>query len=110
MVDDNNRLKRGDVLVELDPEPYQVQVAIKQAAVDTTQANLVLAQANVRGLASHARSLRFKLARAIEDVNNQIALIRALIATWEQTKATLLLAQAEFDRAERLLGDQSRER
>lgn len=103
MVDDNNRLKRGDVLVELDPEPYQVQVAIKQAAVDTTQANLVLAQANVRGLASHARSLRFKLARAIEDVNNQIALIRALIATWEQTKATLLLAQAEFDRAERLL-------
>lgn len=103
MVDDNNRLKRGDVLVELDPEPYQVQVAIKQAAVDTTQANLVLAQANVRGLARQARSLRFKLARAIEDVNNQIALIRALIATWEQTKATLLLAQAEFDRAERLL-------
>jgi membrane fusion protein (multidrug efflux system) len=103
LVDDNYRVKKGDVLVELDPEPFQVQVAIKQAAVDTAQANLVLAQASVRGLVGQARSQRFKLTRAIEDVDNQIALIRARIATWEQSKATLVLAQAEFDRAERLL-------
>src|SRR6516225_3523320 len=103
LVDDNNRVKTGDVLVGLDPKPYQVQVAIKQAAVDTAQANLVLAQANVRGLIGQARSNRFKLARAIEDVDNQVALTRARVATWEQSKATLVLAQAEFDRAERLL-------
>ena len=103
LVDDNYRVKKHDVLVELDPEPFQVQVAIKQAAVDTAQANVVLAQANVRGLVSQARSQRFKLARAIEDVDNQIALIRARVATWEQSKAALVLAQAEFDRAERLL-------
>jgi len=103
LVEDNNRVKKGDVLVELDPKPYQVQVAIKQAAVDNAQANLVLAQANVRGLIGQARSNRFKLARAIEDVDNQVALIRARVATWEQEKATLVLAQQEFDRAERLL-------
>jgi membrane fusion protein, multidrug efflux system len=103
LVDDNNRVKKGDVLVELDPEPYQVQVAIKQAAVDTAQANLVEAQANVRGLLGQARSNRYKLTRAIEDVDNQIALIRARVATWDQEKATLVLAQQEFDRAERLL-------
>jgi membrane fusion protein (multidrug efflux system) len=103
LVDDNYRVKKGDVLVELDPEPFRVQVAIKQAAVDTAQANLVLAQANVRGLIGQARSNRFKLARAIEDVDNQISLIRARVATWEQSKASLVLAQAEFDRAERLL-------
>jgi membrane fusion protein, multidrug efflux system len=103
LVDDNNRVKKGDVLVELDPEPYQVQVAIKQAAVDTAQANVVFAQATVRGVIGQARSQRFKLARAIEDVDNQIALIRARVATWEQSKASLVLAQAEFDRAERLL-------
>jgi membrane fusion protein (multidrug efflux system) len=91
------------VLVELDPEPFQVQVAIKQALVDTAQANVVVAQASVRGLIGQARSQRYKLARAIEDVDNQIALIRARVATWEQSKATLVLAQAEFDRAERLL-------
>ena len=42
LVDDDNRVKKGDVLVELDPKPYQVEVAIKQAAVDTAKANLVL--------------------------------------------------------------------
>jgi membrane fusion protein (multidrug efflux system) len=103
LVDNNNRVKKGDVLVELDPEPYQVQVAIKQAALDAAQANLIVAQANVRGLIGQARSNRFKLSRAIEDVDNQIALIAARVATWEQEKATLVLAQQEFDRAERLL-------
>jgi membrane fusion protein (multidrug efflux system) len=103
LVDDNYRVKKGDVLVELDPEPFQVQVAIKQASVDTAQANLVMAQASVRGLLGQTRSQRFKLARAIEDVDNQIALIRARVANWEQSKATLVLAQSEFDRAERLL-------
>jgi membrane fusion protein, multidrug efflux system len=103
LVEDNNRVKKGDVLVELDPKPYQIQVAIKQAAVDTAQANLALAQDNVRGLIGQARSNRFKLARAIEDVDDQIALLRARVATWEQEKATQVLAQEEFDRAERLL-------
>ena len=102
-VDDNNRVKKGDVLVELDPEPYRVEVAIKQAAVDSAQANLIVAQATVRGLVAQVRSQRFKLVRAIEDVDNQVALVRARAATWEQSKATLVLAQAEFDRTERLL-------
>jgi len=103
LVDNNNRVKKGDVLVELDPEPYQVQVAIKKAAVDTAQANLTVAAATVRGLIGQTRSNRFKLARAIEDVDNQIALIAARVATWEQEKATLVLAEQEFDRAEKLL-------
>jgi membrane fusion protein (multidrug efflux system) len=103
LVDDNYRVKTGDVLVELDPEPYQVQVAIQQANVNFARANLVEIQATVRGLVGQLRSQRFKLTRAIEDVDNQIALVRARVATWEQSKATLVLAQAEFDRADRLL-------
>jgi len=103
LVDDNNRVKKGDVLVELDPEPFRVQVAIKQAAVDTAQAELVTAQATVRSQIAQARGLRFKLQHAIEDVDNQVALIRARVATWEQSKATQMLAQAEFDRSSKLL-------
>jgi membrane fusion protein, multidrug efflux system len=103
LVEDNNRVKKGDVLVELDAEPYQVQVAIKQAAVGAAQAELVVAQASARGAVAQTRSARFKLIRTIEDVDNQIAIIRARVATWEQTKATLVLAQAEFERAEHLI-------
>jgi membrane fusion protein (multidrug efflux system) len=103
LVEDNNRVKKGDVLVELDAEPYQVQVAIKQAAVDSAQAELVVARATAQGDVAQTRSARFKLVRTIEDVDNQIAIIRARVATWEQTKATLVLAQAEFERSERLI-------
>jgi membrane fusion protein (multidrug efflux system) len=103
LVDNNNRVKKGDVLVELDPEPYRVQVAIKQAAVDSSQAELVVAQATVRSEIGQARSLRFKLQHAIEDVDNQVAMIRARVATWEQAKATQVLAQADFERAKKLI-------
>lgn len=103
LVEDNNRVKKGDALVELDPEPYRVQVAIKQAAVDAAQANLVVAEASVRSEIGQTRSLRFKLAHAIEDVDNQIALLRARAATWDQARASQVFAQSEFDRAKRLL-------
>jgi membrane fusion protein (multidrug efflux system) len=103
LVDDNNRVKKGDVLVELDSEPYRVQVAIKQAAVDSARAELVVAEATVRSQIGQTRGLRFKLQHAIEDVDNQVALIRARVATWEQSKATQVLAQAEFERAKKLL-------
>ena len=93
LVDDNSRVRKGDVLVELDPEPFRVQVAIRQSAVDVAKANLVMAEATVRGLIAQARSQRFKLTHAIEDVDNQVALIRQRVATWEQSKASLVLAQ-----------------
>ena len=57
----------------------------------------------MRGQIGQTRGLRFKLAHAIEDVDNQVAVIRARAATWEQAKATQVFAQAEFDRAKSLL-------
>jgi membrane fusion protein, multidrug efflux system len=101
-VDDNNRVKKGDPLVELDSEPYRVQLAIKQAAVDSAQAEVGVAEANARGQIGQARGFRFKLQHSIEDVDNQVALLRARVATLEQSKATLTLAQSEFDRAKKL--------
>src|SRR5271154_6872833 len=49
LVDDNYRVHKGDLLVELDKEPFQVAVAIKQAAVDTATADLEVARSKVRG-------------------------------------------------------------
>jgi len=77
LVDDNNRVTKSQVLVELDSEPYRVQVAIKQAAVDAAQAEIVVAEAGVRSQIGQARGFRFKLQHSIEDVDNQVALLRA---------------------------------
>ena len=49
-VDNNQRVKKGDLLVQLDPEPYQVQVATKKAAVAAAKTDLAAAQFLVRGL------------------------------------------------------------
>jgi membrane fusion protein, multidrug efflux system len=103
LVDDNNRVHQRDLLVELDREPYQVIVAVKKAAVDTAKADLDAAKANVRGIEARARSQRWKLQHAMEDVENQIALLHAKIAALDKSKATLKLAEAEFDRAKKLV-------
>jgi len=103
LVEDNNRVKKGDVLVQLDPEPYQVKLAIKQAALDKAEADYAVAEANTRSLLAQARSQRFKLEHAIEDVDNQKALVRQRVATWAQANATLTLAQSEYNREKGLL-------
>lgn len=94
LVDDNNRVHRGDLLVQLDPEPYQVQVDIAEAAVAAAQAEVVTVQAQARGTEGRMRSLRFNLDHAIEDVDNQIALLRARVAAWQERKASLAKEQA----------------
>ncbi len=40
LVDDNNRARKGTLLVQLDKEPYQVKVDIAQAALTVAQADL----------------------------------------------------------------------
>jgi membrane fusion protein (multidrug efflux system) len=90
------------VLVRLDPEPYQVQVNIKEAAVEAAKTDLAAAKAQVEGLVGETRANRFKLEHAIEDVNNQIANLRALVATLNSKKATLVLAESNLKRGKEL--------
>ena len=103
LVDDNNRVHKGDVLAQLDKEPYEDAVAVKRAAVDTAKADLLAATATVRGIEAQARGLRWQLQHAMEDVDNQVALLHARVAALEKSKAALQLAQIEFARAEKLL-------
>jgi membrane fusion protein (multidrug efflux system) len=103
LVDDNNRVRKEDLLAEIDKEPYQIAVSQKRAAVDTAKADLQAATAMVRGIEAQARSRRWKLQGAVEDLENQIALLHDRVAALDKSKATLALAQVEFDRARQLL-------
>jgi len=103
LVDDNYRVHQGDLLVELDKEPYQNAVDVSKAAVDTAKADLGVAIATVRGLEAEARGRRWKLQHAIEDVDNEVALLHARLAAVDKSKAALTLAQLEFDRARQLV-------
>jgi membrane fusion protein (multidrug efflux system) len=98
-VDNNNRVHKGDLLIQLDKEPYQVQLNIARSAVAAAESDLVAATSEARGVEGKTRALRFALQRAIEDVDNQVALLRSKAATLESQKATAAKAQADYDRA-----------
>jgi membrane fusion protein (multidrug efflux system) len=85
LVDDNNRVHKGDLLAELDNEPYRVAVSEKQAAVDTAKADLQAATAAVRGIEAQARSRRWDLQRAVQSVDSQVALLHARVAAVDKS-------------------------
>jgi membrane fusion protein, multidrug efflux system len=107
LVDDNNRVHKGDLLVQLDKEPFQDAVAVKKAAVDSAQADLQAARATVHGIEAQAWSRRWNLQHAIENVENQISLLRARVAGLEKSRASLKLAELDFQRAKELIGSRT---
>jgi membrane fusion protein (multidrug efflux system) len=103
LVDDNDRVKKGDLLVQLDREPYQVQVDLKKAAVVNAEADLRAAEAQVRGTLAQARSQRWKLQRAIEDVDDKVAQLKVRVAALRSKEASHDRARADFVRAKQLI-------
>src|ERR1700677_3759611 len=103
LVDDNNRVHKGDLLAALDKEPYQIAVSEKQAAVDTANADLQAATAGAHAIEAQAMSQRWDLQHAVEGVDSQVALLHARVAAIAKSKAALVLAQLQFDRARQLV-------
>lgn len=103
LADDNNRVRKGDRLVLLDPQPYQVQVEIARSGVIAAQSDLVAANAQARAITGQTRSLRFNLEHTIEETNNQVALLRAKVASLGSEKATLDRTKSEYDRIQSLI-------
>lgn len=102
-VDDNNRVHQGDLLVELDQEPYQVQLDIKDAELTKAHADLQVAISRTQSMVAQARGQRWKLQHAMEAADSQVALLRAKVAALGSRKAELKLAQANFERAKGLI-------
>jgi membrane fusion protein (multidrug efflux system) len=102
LVDDNDRVKTGDLLVQLDREPYQVQVDLKRAAVANAEVGVDAARAEVRGILAQARGQRWKLQRAIEDVDDTVAKLKARVAALRSKEASLDRARADFARTQQL--------
>ena len=106
LVDDNNRVRKGDLLVQLDKEPYQVKVEIAQAALSVAQAGIVTAQTKVRGIESLGLSQRFDLANAAQKLNNQVADLHSKVDVLQAANATLVKARADYGREQQLYQQQ----
>jgi membrane fusion protein, multidrug efflux system len=104
LVEDNQRVKKGDLLVQIDPRPFAVLVALKRSALEVAEANLAAAESKARGLEAQLGSQRWKLQSASEQVDTQVALLKAQAAALRTQEATLERAQSDFERAQRLVG------
>jgi membrane fusion protein, multidrug efflux system len=107
-VEDNDRVKLGDVLVELDPTDYQV--ALRQAEASLQQARFQ----RVAEAGASARIARIDLGRARrlvesgsiarEDLDTRQASADERVAELEASRAAVDVAQAEVDQARLNLG------
>ena len=97
-VDNNDFVKKGDLLIVLDDAMEQVRVRQAEAAVEVAQKTADQAVAKAQSAVAAARANRFKLAAAIAEVNNQIAGLRVAVARLKEAQAAEQLAKAEADR------------
>ncbi len=107
LVDDNYRVRKGDLLVEIDPEPFQVQVAIARSQLSVAESNLTTAHAQVLGLVGQTRAARYALDHAIETVRDTVASLRSAVAQRNVEKANAVLAEKDFNRYRNLLAEQA---
>jgi membrane fusion protein (multidrug efflux system) len=98
--DDNQQVKQGDVLVELDPADLQVALAQGRAAVAQAQAQLEAEQPGVSITETTNRTALDTLQRAID---NAQADLEAVSRELDQAEATNRYAQQQKQRAVDLL-------
>ena len=95
LVDDNMRVSKGDLLVELDREPYQVQVDIKKAAVVNAEADLKAAGPKSGPPWGWPAACAGSSRPPMEQVDNSVALLRAKVASLRSKEATCDRARAD---------------
>ena len=100
LVDDNYRVKKGTCSSSSTPSRTRFKWPSSRPPWTWRETDLAAAEAQVRGQVAQARANRFKLEHAIEDVDNQVANLRASVAILNSRKAALRLAEANLVRGE----------
>jgi len=105
-VHDNQQVKRGDVLFELDPANLDVEVARTEAELEGARAQLSVAEAQVAIVQSSSKgglsSAQAALTGASASARASSDSIRAADATIARAQADLKNAQQELDRVQAL--------
>ena len=96
-VNDNQQVKKGELLVQLDPQDLKIEVAKAEAALQTAQSQAKAARANI-GLASDTTDA--KSAQARGDISDATANVSTAKAAVSGAKAGIASAQAQVAQAD----------
>jgi membrane fusion protein (multidrug efflux system) len=98
LVDDNDYVKAGDLLVRLDPSMWDVRVAQAKSSLVAAERQRDQAEAKARAGAAGVRASRYQLASAISNIDNQAASLRVAVARLNEAKSAESLAATEAQR------------
>ncbi len=121
LVNDNDFVEQGTVLVRLDRQPFsimmeqkrsalrQAKVIVEQlvAALETARAQLEQAHHDVRAAVAGLHEAWRAIQGRQDQVRYRVASLRAEVAGLRATQASLALAQREYDRVNHLVAQQS---
>lgn len=100
--DYNDTVKKGQILVELDPALFQTAVKSQEANLASAQANLIRTKAdaqNASRVAERARALFAKNYISAADRDTAVAAEQSTAASVQAAEAGIKLAQASLDKA-----------
>ncbi|WP_066796134.1 HlyD family secretion protein [Sphingomonas soli] len=101
-VKENQTVKKGDLLFEIDPEPYRIAVASAQAAIAAAQVNVQTLQTSYAGTSADIQAARDTLRAAQQDYGRQAELMKSGFTTrarLEQAEHSVEQARAAVSRA-----------
>ncbi|BAY50552.1 HlyD family secretion protein (plasmid) [Scytonema sp. HK-05] len=96
-VDDNQEVKQGQILVELDPKDYQVVVQQAQAALENARRQASAAQATINLASQTAQANTTEAKGAVGDAIASIASSQSAV---KQAQAGIATAQEQFTKAQ----------
>ncbi len=103
LVDQNDRVEPGMLLVRLDRQPFEVALAQAEASVRESGANLIQARARVRSQLAGARASYYRRKNAQERLRQQIASLKARVAELRARESSRALADIDQKRLANLV-------
>ena len=96
LVDDNQLVYQGQLLVQLDPNDYQVQIQQAQADLEAARRQASAAKANIGVVSTQAQG---QITQAQGNIDAAVATISTAQARVVEVQAGITSAQAQYDQA-----------
>ena len=100
LVDEDEQVKAGQVLVRLDRVPFELGVATAEADFAEAKASLIQTRATVLGDLESARASYFAYKNSLDMTKGQIAQLEANVAALRSAESDLTIARKDYGRYE----------
>lgn len=103
LVDQNDRVEAGTLLVRLDRQPFEIALGQAEAALQEARSQLSLARAQVNAQLAQARGSFFRRKNEQEQLRRTATTLKAQVATLRARESSLHLAEVDQRRIDNLV-------